>query len=389
MTPQGGFHTVSRMKILKSTRRHGWYSLFLFLLIIHGLGSAEEGPDTVRATPALLEKLKIIVVGEAELRDSLRVPARVELDQRRLAHIGATVSGRVVEIKRGLGESVQKGDLLAVLNSGELATAQSDYLKAMSKLQLRQSVYNRAKQLYESGILATANLQQRENELSEAEVDLNAAIDHLKIMGMTDRDITQLARRRTIKSLSPITATLTGTVIERNITLGQVVQPSDAVFTVADLSHIWLVADVSEQLAHWVREGDEAEVEIPALPGKRFSGRVIYVGDVINPETRTAMVRMEIPNTDEVIKPNMLAILLIRKLGSQQAVVPDEAVVREDNKDHVFVQVGPTEFRLRPVTLGEQEGMFRPVLSGVTLGERVVAAGAFHLNNERLRNELE
>lgn len=377
------------MKILKSIHRHGRYLPLLFSLVSQIVGHAEGLPDTVHATPALLKKLTIVVVGEAELRDSLRVPARVELDQRRLAHIGATVSGRVVEIRRGLGEAVQKGDLLAVLNSGELATAQSDYLKAMSKLQLRKSIYNRAKQLYESGILATANLQQRENELSEAEVDLNAAIDHLKIMGMTDRDVAELARRRTIKSLSPITATLTGTVIERNITLGQVVQPSDAIYTVADLSHIWLVADVSEQLAHWVREGDEAEAEIPALPGKRFSGRVIYVGDVINPETRTAMVRMEIPNADEVIKPNMLAILLIRKLGSQQAVVPDEAVVREDNRDHVFVQVSPTDFRLKPVTLGEQEGTVRPVVAGVSLGERIVASGAFHLNNERLRKELE
>ena len=365
-----------------------WF-LFQTVMPVFAEGPGETAPTIVKANSALLGKLKIIVVGQMELRDSLRIPARVELDQRRLAHIGATVSGRVIEIKRGLGEAVQKGDLLAVLNSAELATAQSDYLKAMSKLKLRQSVFNRAKLLHESGVLATANLQQRENELSEAEVDLNAALDHLKIMGMTDRDVAELSRRRTIKSFSPITANLSGTVIERKITLGQVVQSSDAIFTVADLSHIWLVADVSEQLAHWVREGDEAEAEIPALPGKRFTGRVIYVGDVIHPETRTAMVRMEIPNPAEIIKPNMLANLLIRKVGSQQAVVPDEAVVRDGNRDHVFVQVGPTEFRLQLVELGEQEGTVRPVITGVLPGDRVVARGAFHLNNERLRKELE
>ncbi|MFO1417158.1 MAG: efflux RND transporter periplasmic adaptor subunit [Methylotetracoccus sp.] len=368
-----------------------WLLIFGPLLSLAAPAADPEpaAPVVVNANAALLGKLTIVVVGQMELRDSLRVPARVELDQRRLAHIGATVSGRVVEIRHGLGDTVQRGDLLAVLNSGELATAQSDYLKAMSKLQLRRSAYTRAKHLHESGVLATANLQQRENELSEAEVDLNAATDHLIIMGMNDRDVGELARRRTIKSFSPITATLSGTIIERKITLGQVVQPSDAIFTVADLSHIWLVADISEQLAHWVREGDDAEAEIPALPGKRFSGRLIYVGDVIHPETRTAMIRMELPNDDGIVKPNMLAILLIRKLGSQQAVIPDEAVVREGNRDHVFVQTGPTQFRLQQVELGEQEGQVRPVLSGIAAGDRIVADGAFHLNNERMRKELE
>jgi cobalt-zinc-cadmium efflux system membrane fusion protein len=365
--------------------------LFLFAVFTLPLRAAEPPtpPPTVNANAALLAKLKVVVVGQTELRDSLRVPARVELDRRRLAHIGASVAGRVVEIKRSLGDDVKKGDLLAVLNSSELGTAQSEYLKAISKLKLRQSAFNRAKQLYESGIIAVANLQQRQNELSEAEVDLDSSRDHLKVMGMSEPDITDLGARGTIKSLSPITATLTGTVIERNITLGQVVQPSDAVFTVSDLSHVWLVAEVSERNAQWAREGDEAEAEISALPGKRFIGRLIYIGDVIDPDTRTMTVRMDLPNPSDIIKPNMLATLLIRKQGTQEAVIPLEAVVREGDRDHVFVQVGKDQFALRPVELGDPEGSVRPIISGLELGERIVSTGSFHLNNERMRAQLE
>lgn len=365
------------------------WSLSLLLLLSLPLTAQEAPPPSVTANAALLAKLKVVVVGQTELRDSLRVPARVELDRRRLAHIGASVSGRVVEIRRSLGDDVKKGDLLAVLNSAELGTAQSDYLKAISKLKLRQSAYNRAKQLYENGIIAVANLQQRQNELSEAEVDLDTSRDHLKVMGMSDPAITDLGARGTIKSLSPITATLTGTVIERNITLGQVVQPSDSVFTVSDLSHVWLVADVSERNAQWAREGDEAEAEIAALPGKRFIGRLIYIGDVIDPDTRTMTVRMDLPNPADIIKPNMLATLLIRKQGTQEAVVPLEAVIREGNRDHVFVQTGKDQFSLRPVQLGDPEGSVRAVIKGLSVGERIVSTGSFHLNNERLRSQLE
>jgi len=378
--------SLPRMKIPTSLP---FWLLSLLLLLSAPLEAADTSPPAVTANAALLAKLKIVVVGQTELRDSLRVPARVELDRRRLAHIGASVSGRVVEIRRSLGDDVKKGDLLAVLNSAELGTAQSDYLKAISKLKLRQSAYNRAKQLYENGIIAVANLQQRQNELSEAEVDLDTSRDHLKVMGMSDPAITDLGARGTIKSLSPITATLTGTVIERNITLGQVVQPSDALFTVSDLSHVWLVADVSERNAQWAREGDDAEAEIAALPGKRFVGRLIYIGDVIDPDTRTMTVRMDLPNPADIIKPNMLATLMIRKPATQEAVIPLEAIVREGDKDHVFVAIGKDQFALRPVTLGDPEGGVRPVISGLQVGEKIVTNGSFHLNNERLRSQLE
>ncbi|QSA95852.1 efflux RND transporter periplasmic adaptor subunit [Methylococcus sp. EFPC2] len=348
-----------------------------------------ETPRTVDATPALSGLIKIQAIGQAEVRDSLRLPARVELDQKRVARIGATVSGRLTDIRAFLGQPVRKGDVLAMLNSTELGMAQSDYLKACSQVNLRRLAVQRARRLLESDVIAAAELQEREGVLNEAEVDMHAAEDRLRVLGMSEGDLKRLARERTLRSYSPVTASIDGVVIERNVNLGQVTQPSDALYTVADLSHVWLVAEVPEQQAQWAHTGDEAEAEIPALPGQNVRGKLIYVADIVDPETRTVTVRMDIPNPVRSLKPQMLATLLIQKQGAQTLVVPDGAVVREEDKDYVFVEIAPQKFALRAVRLGEAEGSQRPVLDGLKAGERVVVAGAFHLNNERLRKELE
>jgi cobalt-zinc-cadmium efflux system membrane fusion protein len=366
------------------------YQLWILLLgLLSAPVWAEAPPRTVSANPALMKQLQITPLGQAEMRDSLRVPARVELDQQRVARIGATVTGRIVETKITLGQAVRKGEPLAVLNSTELGTAQADYLKATSQVGLRQLAVSRAQRLLQADVIAAAELQERQGQLHEAEVNLRAATDQLRVMGMDENSMNRLAKEKSIYSFTPIVASINGTVIERKVTVGQVVQPADALFTVADLSQVWLVAELPEQQAHWARQGDQADADIPALPGAGISGKLIYVADIVNPETRTVTVRMVIPNPQRVLKPHMLATLMIRKQSAKQLALSEAAVVRDDNRDHVFVQTGPTQFELRPVRLGPADAGVRPVLSGLKSGERVVTEGGFHLNNERLRKELE
>jgi cobalt-zinc-cadmium efflux system membrane fusion protein len=350
--------------------------------------TAEEAKP-IDATPALLKLLKIEAVKPSMVVDSLEVPAKVELNQQRIARIGASVTGRVSEITAMLGQTVKKGEHLALLNSTELSIAQSDYLKASSQVNLRRLAVQRAQRLLESDAIAAAELLDRQGILTEAEVDLQAAQDRLRVMGMTENDLNRLAKKRSIHSFSPVVSNIDGVVIERNITLGQVVQPSDALYTVADLSQVWLAAEVPEQQAHWAHAGDEADAEIPALPEKNVHGKLVYVADMVNPETRTVMVRMEVPNPKRDLKPQMLATLLIYKHGVQSLTLPDKAVFRDENRDYVFVETQPNRFQMRPVQLGEAEAHVRPVISGLKAGERVVVDGAFHLNNERMRSALE
>ena len=355
-------------------------------LTICANANAEQG---VKATPALMKMLTIEEVTSSQVQDSLRLSARIDLDQTRVARIGASVSGRVTEINAMLGTTVKKGNQLAMLNSTELGRAQSEYLKASTQVNLRQVTVKRAERLKEGGVLSEAEFQERKAVLTEAEVDLRAARDQLKIMGMSEKDLKVLDQDRNIHSFSPVTSSIEGVVIERNIAIGQVVQPSDSLYTVADLSRLWLVAEVPEQQAHWAREGDQVSAEVPALPELEVVGKLIYVADMVNPETRTVMVRMELANPERLFKPQMLAALKITKPGSQSLVIPSQSVVRDGDQDYVYVELTPGSFELRAVKLGREEAHRRPLLSGLKSGERIVVNGAFHLNNERLRAEQE
>ena len=363
--------------------------LLIVFLLISSTSHADNVFPAIKAPPTLMKLVKVIAIGEDQVHDSFRLPARIDLDQQHVARIGATVTGRIIETEVVLGQEVRKGEQLATLNSTELGLAQSAYLKTSSQVNLRQLAVSRAKRLLASDVIAAAELQEREGLLTEAEVDLRTATDQLRALGMSNIDLARLSQEKKINSVLPITASIKGIIVERKVTIGQVVQPADALFTVADLSHVWVVAELPEQQASWAHKGDEAEVTIAALPESALSGRLIYVADMVNPDTRTVTVRMELPNPQRNLKPHMLANLLIRKQGVQQLTLPDSAVLRVNDSDHVFVEIAPDEFQLKPVKLGIRYGNLRRILEGLKQGDKVVVEGGFHLNSERQRKELE
>lgn len=365
--------------------------LFLaYLFLLTNFANAQNISSEVNATPALLKLITVEAVKAEDLQDSLHFSARVELDQQHVAKIGSTVTGRISEISAKLGDDVKKGQRLAILNSTELSQAQSDYLKASSQVNLRRIAVERAKRLVESDVIASAELQEREGVLNEAEVDLRAATDRLRVLGMSEADLKRLEKQRTIHSYSPVTASIDGVVIERNVTQGQVVQPADQLYTIANLSTVWIVADVPEQDALWVKQGDQVEAEIPALDNKVVKGNLIYVSDIVNSKTRTVMVRMGLSNPQRLFKPQMLVTLKVKKSKIKHLAIPSQAVVRDEDKDYVFVQTGQTTFQLRAVKLGEEENGMRLLIGNeIKEGEHIVTKGSFHLNNERLRSTLE
>lgn len=353
--------------------------------------TAKQAADPMLVSPSaeLLAQLKLGDLSSRAVSETLRVAGRIDFDEQRLARIGATVTGRVTDIGALLGQSVGKGDVLARLNSSELSSQQLAYLKAKAELELHRRNAERAKALFQADVIGAAELQRRESEYQISQAETRAAADQLRLLGVSQASIDRLGRNGAIDSVTPVVATMSGVVVERKLAQGQVVQPADALFVVADLSRLWAVAQVPEQQVSLVKTGQSVSIEVPALGNEKLVGKLIFVGQTIDPETRTVLVRTELDNRDGRLKPAMLASMLIEAKPVERLVVPASAVVRQNDEDHVFVAEGEGAFRLLKVKLGPEQGGMRVLMSGLKGGEKLVVDGAFHLNNERNRKEME
>ena len=329
---------------------------------------------------------KMIQDGKLELgqfTEEVRVSGRIDFNESFLARIGANVTGRVSEILGFPGQMVKQGDLLAKITSTELTQSQLSYLQARSGSQLAEQAANRARILYKEDVIALAELQRREAEATSAKAQFGAANDQLRVQGMDQASIDQLAKTSVIKSINNVRATIDGEIVERKITKGQVVQPADALFTIADLVGLWAIAEVPESAAYLIVKGEKASVIIPALRNQVIEGVVSHVDSIVNPITRTVLVRMDVPNQSGQVKPGMLATMLIDSQPRERLLVPLEAIVREDNYDYVYVREDDERYRMVMVKLGPEGKGFRPVISGLKAGTEIVIKGAYHLNTER------
>ena len=294
-------------------------------------------PMLVTASPALMESLRLAEVAAEPVAETLRVAGNIGFDEQRLTRIGASITGRVVQIDAQLGQQVRKGDVLARLNSAELSEQQLAYLKALAQLELNKRNAERAKALFEADVIGAAELQRRESEYKISTAETRAAADQLRLLGVTDAAIARLGKAGEVDSVTPVVASLGGVVVERKLLQGQVVQPSDILFAVADLSRLWAVAQVPEQQVGQVKVGQSVSIEVPALGNEKLVGKLIYVAQTIDPETRTVLVRTELDNSDGRLKPAMLATMLIEARPVERLVLPASAVVRENDAEHVFV----------------------------------------------------
>ena len=354
-----------------------------------GATQTAQDPNLVMANEALLAQIKISVVSQGDVSDILRVAGQIDYDEQALTRIGASVTGRVTQINAQLGNEVKKGDTLALINSSELSNSQLAYLKARSEKEFHRRTVQRAKTLFEADVISAAELQRRESEYEVASAQTRAAQDQLRVLGVNLKAMEELATTGAIDSVASVMATIKGVVVERKVTTGQVVQPADVLFTVADLSRVWAVAQVPEQQVAQVKVGQSVRIEVPALENEKLIGKLIYVGQTVNPESRTVLVRTELDNTSGRLKPSMLASMLIESTPTKRVVVPITAIVREQDADYVFIEEKPGSFRLKPVRLSSEHNGQRVVLDGLSQGTRIVSDGAFHLNNHRNLKDME
>lgn len=366
------------------------FLLFIFCVTLFGCSNNDEvdlvelNPNEVIASDEMLNQIKLEPAKIIPIRRTLDIPGSIEVKQNLLARIGSPVKGRIIEVNAVLGQEVLKNEVLAVINSTELAKQQLNYIKSVQMVELKSRAYERAVLLFDADVVSKAQKLERKTELSAAKADMEASKDQLSVMGMTIKEIEAIQSETNIDAITKIVAKIDGKVIKKNVNVGQVVEPIEDIFTVASLEDVWGVAQVPEQQIGFLKEGDDISIDVPAYNDRIVDGKITYLGDIVDPVTRTVTIRTEISNSSGLLKPDMLVTMKVSGQEVNKIGIPLNAIVSIDDIPNIFVKTGNTKFTLRPVTLGTKNKEFIHIEEGLSEGEEVVIDGAFHLNNERL-----
>ena len=367
------------------------YLLLLIFLILGSCGGDKEiadpkkiNPNEVIANADMLKQIKFEAAKIIPIKRTLDIPGSIEVKQKLLARIGSPVQGRIIEINGELGDTVKQGDVLAVINSTELAKQQLAYIKSVQMVELKTKAYERAVLLFDADVVSEAQKLERKTELSSAKADMEASKDQLFVMGMTVAEIEAIKSETQIDAITNIVAKIDGKIIKINVNVGQVVDPTEDIFTIAMLNEVWGVAQIPERQIGFLKEGDDLLIDVPAYEDKLVEGKITYLGDIVDPVTRTVTIRTEIDNNHGLLKPDMLITMKVSGMKIEKVGVPINAIVSIDDIPNIFVKTGNNKFLLRPVTLGIKNKEFVHIDDGLLEGEEVVIDGAFHLNNERL-----
>jgi RND family efflux transporter MFP subunit len=320
---------------------------------------------------------------------SLQVPAVVMPNAYREVKVTPLVGGIVRKVHVELGASVRSGAPLATLLSTELADAQTKYLSMRAMLEADHQKLERTRELVEIGAASRQELEEVTATHAGHETEVEAARQRILLLGMSRKHVDALKHPRQVMAEVVVPAPLNGVVTGRSANLGQVVGMGEELFVVTDLSEVWVVGDLYEQDFHRVRVGSEATLMAPAYPELMLKGRASYIDPRIDPQTRTAKVRVEVPNREGFLRLGMyMTVTLTTEGGTEVIVVPRAAVQRLGARQVVFVAVQGEEGRFiqRTVELGRLLGESYMVVKGLERGEVVVTEGSFFLRAESLRN---
>jgi cobalt-zinc-cadmium efflux system membrane fusion protein len=301
--------------------------------------------------------------------DQILANGVVAADVSRTYPVTALSSGRVVDIRARLGDDVQKGQLLLTLTSPDMSQAISDYQKFGASEALAKTQLDRDQLLFSHGVLAQKDLEVAQDTYNRSKIDTSTAEEHIRILG---GDLQHLS------SLIEIHAPVAGTIIEQNVTSAAGVKSLDnspSLFTIADLSNVWVLCDVFENDLARVRLNDRAEIELNAYPDRRLAGRVTNISKLLDPNTRAAKVRIELTNAAGILRPNMFATVHFVSQGSEtRTVIPSSAVLRLQDRDWVFIKLNDKQFRRAEVQAGPvNPDKTQQVLSGLRAGDQVVS----------------
>jgi len=355
-----------------------------------GKEGGDEQPRGVRLKPEIVQSGAVVVetAKKVALRGLVAATGKVESNADRTAHVSPRIPGKIVWVGASLGDAVVAGQVLARLDSVELGEALSEYYKARSRVGLAKGNMERTRTLVEKKIAARKENLQAETEYQTAMSDLHADEERLRLYGLSPSEFEVHMEEKRI--LLPVHSPITGVVTGKHTTVGELADPSKNLFTVADLSSVWVLVDINEKDLAKIEKGRTAAVKVGAFPDSVFRGRVTYIADLVDEATRTVKARIEVANPGRKLKPEMFATVELTIPRSRPPVlaVPEEAIVELEGKKVLFITGDDAEFIPREVATGANGGGWVEVTVGLKEGERYAAKGGFLLKSELKKGEL-
>jgi membrane fusion protein, heavy metal efflux system len=357
-------------------------------LAISGCGerpSSETAAAAARPTGAAPAPVVTTVAPEYRTRRSaLETSGKVTFNEEGLVRINATVTGRVLEVLARPGDVVEVGHRLLVVDSPDLGVARADYAKAVADVERSEAALKLARELFEVKAIAAKEIRDAENEHRRTLAERERAGSRLLTLGIRREQFADVAARKDVSTTVVITAPRAGVVVERSVTPGQVVAygQSDtpaSLFVIADLSTMWVLADVYEPDVGRVKIGQPMTVRLPCCPNDRHEGRVSYISDSVDPQTRTVKVRGAMPNRDRQLKAEMFVKVSIATGTARVLTVPQSAVHRENGGIYVLAATGKDGYERRAITVGADLDGAVEIQSGLTPADRVVSDGSILL----------
>jgi cobalt-zinc-cadmium efflux system membrane fusion protein len=359
----------------------------------HGATSGTQSPPpdvAVSLTPEAVQRARIVVgpVVSARDRSALRLPAVVEPNAYKQVTVTPLVAGRITRVFVELGQAVRRGQAMAEIFSPELAEAETRYISARAELDAHERELQRTEKLVAIGAASRQELERLHAEHTARLAGVESSRSRLELLGLSAPAIVNLAPGDAIGGVTTVPAPMTGVVTERAANTGLNVDTAGQLFTVVDFSTVWVVADLYEKDFRRVIVGSSATVTTKAYPDGAFHGRVSYIDPQVNPQTRTAKVRIEVPNPGNELRLGMYADVSVDGSGQDSVIViPRRAVQSVGDRSVVYLADSkqPGRFTEREVRLGEAFGDQVSVLDGLREGDTIVTDGSFSVRAERER----
>ena len=367
------------------------------LVVIYFTGSSskkEAAPQTPSAAPNYdhvtfndkqLKSIEVTALATHVFSQQRTAVGNIDFNENLAVQVFPPYQGKIIKAFADIGDQVNKGAPLYTIDSPDLVQSESALIAAAGVYNLTTAALTRAKDLHDNQGLAQKDYEQAISDQQTADGALKAARDAVRIFGKTDAEINAIIASRKIDSSLVVTSPISGRVTARAAQPGLLVQPGNAPapFSVADLSTMWMIANVSEHDSILFRPGQEVSVKIQAFPDREFSGKISVIGATVDPATRTVMVRSEISDTRHELRPGMFATYIIRTGDPVTSLaIPEDGVAREsDGSMSIWVTKDHRTFDKRTVKIGQQQDGYDQILNGVEDGEFVVSKGAVFLSN--------